>query len=347
MPLELDQQIVRRNDANFRLLDDRDITGGFHTVQLLTERNSILTSLRKVGMLVWVQEVPAMYQLNPDLVTWTLFTTSTGGGAVVTVTGNDPIWVDNTDPANPIVGPGASATAGSVIVSNGVTFEQRQLTTDDLAPPFNITSFIGGTGNAELGTIVPNPAFTAAYTAPLASATLNDGLGALPITLPATSFAYDGGVSGLPVRSYQRLTVNGGVTWTLTATKLGGTPIKTANVSANLGLTRRYFDIVNVPGAYNSIFIKGLGNNNLTTGFSGTYVFPLGTPTTKIYLCWPTAFGNPSSILGPAPFAFPMVKVATGVLLVNDVAPGYSIPGGYDVWESVNFITSAFTLVVS
>jgi len=80
MPLELDQEIIRRNDANFVLLDDRNITGGLHTVSTVAQRDAILSNLRKAGMLCWVQSVATMYQLQVDLVTWSVFSSGGGGG---------------------------------------------------------------------------------------------------------------------------------------------------------------------------------------------------------------------------------------------------------------------------
>lgn len=74
MPLEIDQEIVRRNEADFKLLDDRNITGGYHTVADLPARDAIQVSLRKVGMLVYVAPpTDTVYILQSDLVTWAFF----------------------------------------------------------------------------------------------------------------------------------------------------------------------------------------------------------------------------------------------------------------------------------
>lgn len=342
MPLELDQEIVRKNEANFKLLDDRNITGGLHTVVNVAARNSILSSLRKAGMLCWVQSPPTMYQLANDLTSWTIF--SGGSGAVVAVTGNDPIWVDNTDPANPIIGPVASATVGAVIISDGTLFSQRRITYDDIDPAFSITAFAAGFGTTkELGDTIINPGFTAAYNAAVVSATLDETETPGPISLltPFAAFAY--GTPPLPARSYVKAVINATVTWTLAATKAPSGPVKLSSIAA-VWRARRFFGLSVLPGAYDEAFIEGLASSGLAGGFSGVYALGSGGGTQRIYLCWPTAFGNPASIKDQGGFVFPMTKVATAVPVTN--AFSVLVPGGYDVWES-GITVVPFTLTVT
>lgn len=244
--------------------------------------------------------------------------------------------------------PPLAGVEGSVLRESepGAVTHFQRLSYDDIDPPFAITSF-NGPGSVEFGTIINNPSFTASYSSTLASATINDGPLALPIILPATSFAYGSG--GLPAKLYQASSVNGTQSWTLTATKAPSGPVKTTVKSINMGQTRIYYGTSSIPGIYDQGFIKSLSSNYLASNFAGTYVFGApGAPFNRIYLCWPTAFGNPSNILGPAPFPFLMHKAnLVPVPFVNNVSPGFAIPGGYDIWESNNDISSAFTLVVS
>jgi hypothetical protein len=228
----------------------------------------------------------------------------------------------------------------------GAATHFQRLSYDDIDPPFAITSF-SGPGSVEFGTVINNPHFTASYNAAIASATINDGPLAIAIALPATSFAYGSG--GLPAKTYQAVAVNSTQSWTLSATKSPSGPVKTAVRSINMGETRIYYGTASVPGIYDQGFIKSLGTNYLASNFAGTYVFAApGAPSNRIYLCWPAAFGNPSSILGPAPFPFLMHKANNvPVPFTNNVGSGFAIPGGYDIWESNNDITSAFTIVVS
>ena len=82
----------------------------------------------------------------------------------------------------------------------------------------------------------------------------------------------------------------------------------------------------------------------LASSFGGTYPFGTGGGTQRIYLCWPTAFGNPASIKDQNGFVFPMTKVATAVPVTNAFA--VLVAGGYDIWES-GITVAPFTLTVA
>src|SRR5579872_755447 len=88
-------------------------------------------------------------------------------------------------------------------------------TLDQIPSGYSITSFAGPSSPVEVGASIVNPSFTATYVRPAASSTINDGSGAVAITLPATSFAYNAG--GLPAETYTSSTINHVQTWTLTA----------------------------------------------------------------------------------------------------------------------------------
>ena len=348
MPLEIDQQIIRRNDADFKLLDDRDITGGLHTVASVAERNQILPNQRKVGMLVAVQATNTMYQLAPDLIIWNVFSAG-AGGAVISVTGNDPIWVDNTDPTNPVVGPAASPTDGSVIISSGSLFEQRRLTSDDIDPPWVITGLSPTVVpiDRELGAPIINPQFNASYMSPPFLATFQDPTDTQPVPTP-TLFGYGPPNNTFAARSYlSTLVVNQGVTWILRAKLTATSPLKQLSISANIGLTRAFFGASVQPGVFDETFIEGLTGvfgGRIQTGYgSNTYAFSAPPPGQHLYICIPTAWGSPSSWKDQNNDAFIMTGAApvATVAVSNAFVP---IPGGYKVWESANEITAAFTI---
>lgn len=327
--IPFDDEIVRRNEADFKLLDDRNITGGLHIVATGADRDAIQTALRKAGMLCLVQAdgTPpgTVYQLQANLTTWLTFSGG-GGGGLPPLSGFDGAVVREGQP-------------GDIVAF-------QRLTYDDIDPAFSITSFVGSFGQTkELGDNITDPAFTAAYNAGLSALTIDDGAGPLPITLPgsANAFAYDGGVSGLPARGYVRTAINAVVTWLLAATKQSG-PTRTASVSA-AWRPRVYYDIVTVPGSYNQAFITALTSQRLQSALGGSYAFGAGAVNKRIYIAWPNAFGSPSSIKDQNGFTFPMSRVATAVAVTNGFA--VLVAGGYDIWASDNFITSTFTLSVS
>lgn len=328
--IPFDGEIIRRNEADFKLLDDRNITGGYHIVATGADRDAIQTSLRKAGMLCLVQgdgsPPGTMYQLQANLTTWLTWSGGGGGGGLPPLSGIDGSVVREGEP--------------------GATVTFQRLTFDDIDPAFSVTAFAGVfTQTKELGDNITDPAFTASYSAALSALTINDGAGALPITLPGAlnAFAYDGGASGLPARGYTRSAINAVVTWTLSATKQGG-PTRTATVAA-AWRPRVYYSIVVEPGSLNQAFITALASQRLQSALGNTYAFGAGASNKRIYIAWPNAFGSPASIKDQNGFTFPMSRVATAVAVTN----GFSVlvAGGYDIWASDNFITSTFTLSVS
>jgi len=260
------------------------------------------------------------------------------------------IDADPASNANSGVVPMLTATDGAVPVDTGLgSLVNRRLTQDDIDPAFAITSFArsGYSSPKELGDSIVDPRYTASYNATLTTPlNLLDGTNTDPINLAAsTSFGYNNfNGSGLPARSYVSSTINGTVTHTLSAKKSPSGPIKTAAI-VDQWQPRVFYGITTVPGAYDEAFIEGLVSSRLQSGRGGVYVFAAGTPTTKIYICYPTAFGSPASIKDQNGFDFPMTAVATGVAVTNAFA--VLVAGGYTVLESDNFITAAFTLTVT
>lgn len=328
-----------RPGGPFPIVEDTDQKGGFRVVADHATRDAILAADKKIGMFVVTQNDNKVWQLtaiSPDA--WAEFTGSGSSFTVVTNTAAGLV-------------PQLAAIGGAVTVDNGDnTVGNRRLTFDDIDQAFGITSFdrSGFSGSAkELGDTIASPAFVATYNATLiAPLTINDGTNTDTITLLAqAAFGYaNGGGSALPARSYMKSGINQTVTWTLSAKKSPSGPVKTATLT-NQWQAREFYDITTVPGGYNETFIEGLASNRLSAGFSGSYSFGAGAVNKKIYMAWPTAHGNPSSIKDQNGFIFPMTKVATAVPLTNAFA--VIVSGGYDVWESDNFITATFTLTVT
>lgn len=322
MSIPVDSQLVRRNDADFILVDDNDLGGSLRVVPDVPTRDAIPSAMLKVGMLVYTQTPPAYWQLtivSPP----TYIPFNPGGG-----TGLPPF----------------SGTNGAVVTEEGnptpfAVF--RQLTQDDILPAFTPVLATGPSTPVEVGATIANPQFTATYNYPPTSATLTDSTDTQVIASPFTSFGY--GPPGLfPARMYTKATINGTETWTLAASSGGPTKFSSRTVTWQ---ARRFYGAAAVPGLYNEAFIESLSTSQLAPGFAGVYVFVTPGPSQKLYLSWPTAFGNPSSIKDQNGFVFPMTKVATAVPVTNTFA--ILIPGGYDIWESDNFITAQFTLTVT
>ena len=321
----VDTTFVRRNGGNFPIVDDGDVGGGYHVVADAAARDAIPSNLRKAGMLVLVQADGSppgtVYQLQVDMTSWLTFSGG-GGGGLPPLTGNALKFLR---------------------VNAGETEpEWVTLTADMIAPAFGIISFNGPSSPVELGVSVTDPAFTAAYNQVPASATLDDGSGALSLTTPFTAFAYDG--SGpLPARGYQFSTINHTVSWTLHAINSGGNS-SSAGVSVQWQ-ARAYFGIA-IPASIDAAFITGLGANALGASLGRTISYGAPGGTKKLYYAFPAAFGAPSQFKDTGTgFGIPFSKVASAVAVTN--THGVVVPGGYDVWASDNFLSAAVNVQVS
>lgn len=107
--LELIAELVPKNSADFALLDDAYIRGGFHVVANLTDRNSIPMGRRKVGMRVAVATTDAVYKLSSDLITWIADTTSTtalqaayNAGATINIADLNPLVLQEPNTLSPV-----------------------------------------------------------------------------------------------------------------------------------------------------------------------------------------------------------------------------------------------------
>lgn len=257
-------------------------------------------------------------------------------GQIVQKTGGTPHWADPPSGLPPLAN-----VDGAVLreTEPGATVAFQRLTLDDIDPAFTITSFAGPTFAREVGSTLTYPSFTAAYNAALSALTVDDGAGALPIALAAeNAFAYDGGASGLPARSYTQTTLNAVVSWTLHATKLAG-PTKSAAVSTQWQ-PRAYYDVATDPGTYNAAFITGLASSFLDSSLATTLTWGSGGGTQFGFYAFPHGYGAPSSVVDVATnLNFPVTLVASSVSVTN----AFGVVITYDLYRSTFPLAQSFT----
>lgn len=204
----------------------------------------------------------------------------------------------------------------------------RVFTQDEIAAAYTITSFTSPTLTLEVGNTLTNPSFTASYNRLAAFASLNDGTGAVSLTLPATSFQY--GAGPLPATSYTKTTINATQSWTLTAYENPSYP-KTSIISAGWR-PRVYWGVSTDPGTYNEAFIEGLGSSQLQSSRvkSGT-VFTTGAGQ-FMWFGIPTVFGGtPQNFIDNATnVAAGFSKVASAVSTTN----AFGVVIAMDLWRS-------------
>jgi hypothetical protein len=318
--IPIDSQLVRRNDADFVLVDDTNLGGSLRVVPDLVARANIPSSMLKVGMVVFVQSDSTYFTLT-----------------VV----SPPTYI-------PLVFPGGlppfSGTDGAVVVEEGnpTPFaEFRQLTEDDIQPAFADSLFSTLVQVQELGASISGPQFTATYVGVPIVATLADGVDSQFIPSPFLSFGY-GPPGTFPARSYSKSTINATVTWVLNA-NAANSPNRASAITA-VWEARRFFGSA-VPAAFTEAFIEALTGSGLAPNELGVFPFAAPTAGKKLYIAYPTAFGTPASIKDQNGITFPMVVAATAVPVTN--AFSVLVPGGYTVLESFNFITQPFTLTVT
>lgn len=83
MPIPLLSTLVRQGEANYPLLDDGDVKGGWHVCSTSIERDAIKSAIRKTGMMAYVVSDDALYRLESDLSTWTSIPFGGGSGPPV------------------------------------------------------------------------------------------------------------------------------------------------------------------------------------------------------------------------------------------------------------------------
>jgi len=299
---------------------------------------------------------PAMGLLNApvtsvSLVPLTIFGLPLNGlvGQVIGVTALDPFtigWVAVSGRAPAI------SVLGAVDVEDpvGVLGPRRRLTYDDIDPAFALTSFSAPTiVNHEIGDpITDDPAFTASANQAIATATLNDGTGAISLTagLPGTPIAFAYGTAPLPSRAggsaFVKTVPGQSVTITLIAHNAGGA---TSSSSHSATWTARTFFGNATPGVFDEAFIEALSSVSQKTARGGSYAFAdPAAAGKKLYIAYPSSYGAPATVKDQNNFDFPMVLAAGAVSVTN----GFGVTTSYDVYESANFINGfAFTLAVT
>jgi hypothetical protein len=233
------------------------------------------------------------------------------------------------------VSPAAPPNDSSVYVWNGTEWVARQLTADDIAAGFSISSFSGGS-TIETGGTVTNPAFTASYSSEPESASITntDGIDSpLTLTAPFTSGTVTGTFShSTPVN----------VVFTLSA---DGPPTKTA--TQTIAFEDRGFGGVGGIGATsatasgNTAVLNGgagtLSDSFLAASFVGTSFGPFSPVSQPIYILLPAGAHTFQDQDG---FGFPMTAVAT-FSFTNQFGAVISMT----LWAS-NVLSSPFTVTV-
>jgi hypothetical protein len=230
-------------------------------------------------------------------------------------------------PSNAVITPAANKIPladGTGKISAG----WLNLNQDMIAAGFTISSFVVSVTVLEIGASTTDPSFTASYNRVATAVTLNDGSGALSVTLPATSFAYNAG--GLPTKTYTSNTINATQSFTLSANELGG-PVKTASASI-AWRPRVYYGVATDPGTYNEAFVEGLTSNALASGRQRSLSLN-SSGAQYMYYAFPATFGGSSSNFIDASTGF-----AAGWSLVATVSVTAGTAGvptnSYSVWRA-------------
>ena len=228
---------------------------------------------------------------------------------------------------------------GAVPVFDAVPgkYDIRQLTQDDIAAGFAITSFAGGS-TVETGATVTNPSFTASYSSLPTSAAITNtaGMGSpLALITPFTS--------GTVVGAFT-LSAPGSITFTLTAHQ--NSLVKTATQA--IAFQDRGFGGIGAAGATsatasgNNAVLNGgagtLADSFLAANFVGTSFGPFSPVSQVIYILLPPGAHTFKDQNG---FGFPMTAVATFSFVNQE---GATVP--MTLWAS-NTVSSPFTVTVA
>jgi hypothetical protein len=73
MAIQVASFLTPKTGASYFVLEDIHFRGGMRVIASESLRDVIPVTSRKSGMLVWTQDTLKMWQLLPDLVTWTEF----------------------------------------------------------------------------------------------------------------------------------------------------------------------------------------------------------------------------------------------------------------------------------
>lgn len=184
---------------------------------------------------------------------------------------------------------------------------------------FNFASF---SGTLEIGQSLVNPNFTASYSSPPTSATIDDQTGAVPVIPPLTAFTIS--------KTYTKTVINSTNTWTLAATD--GVGSDTSIISC-AWRPLVYYGVATPPMMIDASFVIGTikpQGNSLASSRQRTIVYNSGV-TEKLYYVFPTVFGGLPSNFIDSVTGFPAGFAKTATLTITNT---YAVAVSYDVWES-------------
>jgi hypothetical protein len=192
---------------------------------------------------------------------------------------------------------------------------------------FDITGFgLTGASLVQVGQIVTNPAFGAAYNQAAASASLTDTDGHNDaLALPATSF--------VSPHAFTKTAFGASVVFTLHAQSALGAD--TAGASLVWG-ANVYTGTKVDPGVYDEAFIESL-TPSLRVSPAGAYNLP-AVVSGKGFFCALTALGLTINRFFVGGFPWACSRVATGVAVTN----GFGVALTYDVFRADNVIPAAY-----
>lgn len=183
---------------------------------------------------------------------------------------------------------------------------------------YDITSFVHANLLYEVGTVLSNPAFTAAHsqTPDTLLLTNNQNSESKDVHATPTSFTSS--------QSYTFATPSYTVTWTLTGTKITS-DVATRTASA----AQKSFWGVSASPAATEAFIEALANSALDTDAARTFT---QSPGTSEYICFahPTRYGTPTFLIGGT---LPGGYISLGTTISVTNAQGYA--ENYTLWRSV------------
>lgn len=127
--------------GNFPAFEDTDGKGGFRVVADIAERNAILSSNRKTGMLVYVVYDNTFYKLEANLTTWTSSALNSSGKYIIspTITSNHTIQSTDDYTFYPI-----NTTSSALVItlpSPSVVGPGARYLFKDISGTFNINNF--------------------------------------------------------------------------------------------------------------------------------------------------------------------------------------------------------------
>lgn len=194
---------------------------------------------------------------------------------------------------------------------------------------YDITSFVHANTLYEVGTVLSNPAFTAAHsqTPDALVLTNNQNVESKNVVGTPTSFTSS--------QSYTFATPSYSVTWTLTGTKITS-DVATRTASA----AQKSFWGISISPADTEAFIEGLASSALDTDAARSFTVN-ATSTNKIYFAHPTRYGTPTFSVGG--FAGGFTLRSSSISVTN--AQGYT--ENYSLWESDVAGLGSTTVVVS